>query len=84
MSTTKFIFNTPKHLHAAAMRKAKQDGVTLSAFLNFATRAYVRGELRVGTFDTELLNSIAEARRGVMDTQENVFARVHALRAKNK
>lgn len=39
--TTKIIFNTNKKLKAAAQKKARREGLPLSAVLNRATQAYV-------------------------------------------
>ena len=56
---TKIIFNTDKHLKAAAQKKARKQGLTLSAVLNLATRAYVDNEVTVDIIARDL----AEARQ---------------------
>lgn len=55
---TKVIFNIDTKVKHAAQKKARQQGVPLSAVLNFATRAYVSNE-----FDVDLVRrDINEAR----------------------
>ena len=44
---TKVIFNTPKALKIAAQKKAKQQGLTLSAVLNLAMQAYADDRIHV-------------------------------------
>jgi len=63
--TTKMIFNTDKKLKEAAMKKARGQGLTYSAVLNLATRAYVRDELEVDVLGRILedgRNAIREGR----------------------
>ena len=59
------IFNTDKKLKEAAMKKARGQGLTYSAVLNLATRAYVRDELEVDVLGRILedgRNAIREGR----------------------
>lgn len=58
--TIKVIFNTDKKLKDAAMKKARSQGMTLSAFLNFATRAYVNDSIRVDVLGEAIAQSRAE------------------------
>lgn len=58
--STKIIFNTDKKLKEAAQKKARGQGLTLSAMLNLATRAYVDDEIKIDVIARDL----AEARRG--------------------
>ena len=44
---TKIIFNTDKKLKSAAMKKARSQGLTLTAVLTMATRAFVDDEIDV-------------------------------------
>ncbi len=46
----KVIFNTNKKLKDAAMKKARKQGVTLSAVLNLATQAYVNDKMEIDFF----------------------------------
>lgn len=57
---TKVIFNTDKKLKDAAMKKARKEGITYSAFLNIATRMFVKDELEVDI----IARDISEARKG--------------------
>jgi predicted transcriptional regulator len=57
---TKIIFNTEKKLKDAAQKKAREQGLTLSAMLNLATRAYVDNDIQIDVIARDL----AEARRG--------------------
>jgi len=57
---TKMIFNIDQKVKKAAQKKAGSQGVPLIAVLNFATRAYVRGELDVDI----VARDIEEARHG--------------------
>lgn len=55
---TKVIFNTDKKLKVAAQKKAREQGITLSAMLNLATKAYVNDEIRIDV----IANDLAKAR----------------------
>lgn len=74
--TTKMIFNTDKKLKEAAMRKARKEGITYSAFLNIATRAYVRNELEIGAFEKELEQARDEMRQGKGISAEELYAKL--------
>jgi predicted TIM-barrel enzyme len=54
--TTQFMFKIEPRLKKAAMKKAKEEGTTFSSVLNFATTAFVDGQLRVGLVVNEELN----------------------------
>lgn len=56
---TKIIFNTDKKLKAAAQKKARSQGLTLSAVLNFATRAYVENDTTVDIIARDLARARA-------------------------
>lgn len=46
--TTSVVFKIDEKLKRSAMRRARQEGTTLSAFLKFATHDFVSGNLRFG------------------------------------
>ncbi|MBI4067965.1 hypothetical protein HY413_00975 [Candidatus Kaiserbacteria bacterium] len=66
---TKIIFNTDKHLKAAAQKKARKQGLTLSAVLNLATRAYVDNDMTVDIIARDL----AEARASKSIPAEEIY-----------
>ena len=45
--TTQFMFKIEPKLKKAAMKKARENGVSFSAVLNFIAKAYVTGELEI-------------------------------------
>lgn len=71
--TTKTIFNMDSALKKKAMKKAREDGLSLSAVLNLALRAYVGGGLRVGAFERSLASGLADVRAGRVISQEDLF-----------
>lgn len=70
--TVKVIFNMDKKLKEAAMKKAKQQGITYSAFLNLATRAYVDDRFKVDPLSLALERAREDIRRGNVYTDEEV------------
>jgi hypothetical protein len=70
--TTKIIFNTDQKLKDAAQKKAREQGLTLTAFLNLATRAFVDNELKIDV----IARDIAEARRGKSIPAAEVYRRL--------
>ncbi len=70
--TTRVIFNTDEKLKEAAMRKAKRQGLTYSAVLNLATRAYVNDELEVDLLARDLAEARAQIRHGKAYTEKEV------------
>lgn len=74
--TTKVIFNTDKKLKAAAMKKARKEGLTYSAVLNLATEAYVNNRLEITAFDRDLAVARAQMRRGEGIPQEEILRRL--------
>lgn len=55
---TQVIFKIEPKLKNQAIRKAKREGTTYSSVLKFATRAYVKGDFRVGLVrENELPNA---------------------------
>jgi len=74
--TTKVIFNIDAKLKEAAMKKAKRDGVTLSAVLNIATRKYVDNQLKIALFEAEMEEALKDVREGRTVPAEVVYQRV--------
>jgi antitoxin component of RelBE/YafQ-DinJ toxin-antitoxin module len=54
--TTQFMFKIDPKIKKAAMKKAKEKGITFSAFLIFATIAFVEGRLDIGLIVKEKPN----------------------------
>lgn len=73
---TKVIFNTDKRLKTAAMKKARSQGLTLSAVLNMATKAYVDDRIEISVFDRDLAEALEDVRKGRTTPQEKVFRRL--------
>ncbi|MEK7063579.1 MAG: hypothetical protein AAB955_02740 [Patescibacteria group bacterium] len=73
MSTTKIIFNTPKKLKEALAKKARKQGLTMSAVFNLAAQAYVDDRIVLSTFERDLLDGLADAKAGRVTPQEEVF-----------
>lgn len=73
---TKVIFNTDKHLKAAAMKKARSQGLTLSAVLNMATKAYVDNRIEISVFDRDLAKALEDVRKGRVTDAETVHRRL--------
>ncbi len=69
---TKIIFNTDKNLKEAAQKKARQQGLTLSAVLNLATQAFVNDDIRIDV----LARDLAEARKGRSIPAAEVYRRL--------
>ncbi len=61
-----------KKLKAAALKKARAQGLTLSAMLNLATRAYVDNEIEIDV----LARDLAEARKGKTIPAGEVYRRL--------
>ena len=61
---TKIIFNTDKKLKVAAQKKAKKQGLTLSAVLNRATRAYVEDSFDIGVISHDIARAREQIRQG--------------------
>lgn len=73
---TKVIFNTDKRLKAAAMKKARSQGLTLSAVLNMATKAYVDDRIEISVFDRDLAEALEDVRKGRVTDAETVHRRL--------
>jgi antitoxin component of RelBE/YafQ-DinJ toxin-antitoxin module len=72
MNTT-VLFNIDKKLKTAAMRKARSQGMTLTAVLNIATQAYVNESLQISAFERDIAQARREVREGKSFTQEAIF-----------
>ena len=70
---TKIIFNTPKKLKEALAKKAKKQGLTMSAVFNLAAQAYVDDRVVLTPFERDLLEGLADVRAGRVTPQEEVF-----------
>ena len=63
-ATTKMIFGIRPALKKAAMKKAREHGLSYASVLNVATQAYVDGSLNISAFDERMAQSIADAQVG--------------------
>ena len=80
--TSKTIFNMNTQLKKAAMKKARQQGWTLSAMLNFATRAYVEDRLSMEMLDPELARGLDDIKYGRVIPLEEAERRLKIRLAK--
>lgn len=71
--TSKTIFNMNTQLKKAAMKKARREGWTLSAMLNFATRAYVENRLTMQVLNPELVRALDDIEHGRVISLEEVM-----------
>ena len=71
---TKVIFNTDKKLKTAAMKKSKEQGITLSAFLNLAMQGFVDNDYTIKMLDREIAVAREDVRKGRVKSPEDVFA----------
>jgi len=74
--TTKTIFNMDTKLKKAAMKKARSEGTTLSSLLNFATRGYVSGSIKMTILDIRLQKAINDIEAGNFVTHEELVKRL--------
>ena len=63
-------------LKSAAMRKARTRGLSLSAFMNLATRAFVAGRIDIDLLDENLLKAREDIRYGRVIAQDKLFKRL--------
>ena len=73
---TKIIFNTDKELKSAAQKKARAQGLTLSAMLNLATRAFVDDDIKIDVVGHDIARAREEIRRGKFYTHEVAMKRL--------
>ena len=74
--TTKVIFNTDKKLKAAAMKKARGQGMTLTTVLNFATRAYVDNRMEIDVLGQMIEKGREDIRQGRVISEKEVYSRL--------
>lgn len=72
----KVIFNTNKKLKEAAMKKAREEGLTYSAVLNIATQAYVSDELKITALQRDLAIAREQVRQGKTIPAEEVYRKL--------
>ena len=58
------------------MKKARSEGMSYSAFLNIATRAYVNNSLAIDALARDLAQAREDVRHGRVIPQEEVFKRL--------
>lgn len=74
--TTKVIFNIDKKLKTAAMKKARGQGMTYSAFLNLATSAYVENRMEIDVIGQMIQRGREDIRQGRTIPAEEVYRRL--------
>lgn len=74
--TTKVIFNTDKKLKAAAMKKARGQGITLSSVLNFATKAYVDDRMKIDVLGQMIERGREDIRQGRIISEKEVYRKL--------
>lgn len=82
--TTKTIFNMDTKLKKAAMKKARSEGITLSSLLNFATRGYVNGDIKMTILDLRLEKAIKDIETGNFVTHEELVKRLNVKKDEKK
>ena len=73
---TKIIFNTDRKLKAAAQKKARAQGLTLSAMLNLATQAFVDDDIKIDIVGQDIARARDEIRAGKGIPAEDVYRRL--------
>ena len=73
---TKIIFNTDKKLKSAAMKKARSQGLTLTAVLTMATRAFVADEIGVDIVARDIARAKEQIRQGKGIPAEEVWKKL--------
>ncbi len=63
-------------LKKAAMKKARAQGLSLSAVLNLAAQSFVQGNLQVGAFERGLTEARTDVKAGRIISQEKLFKRL--------
>ncbi len=73
-TTTKVIFNVPTAVKNAAAKRAKREGVTLTALFTHAARAYGAGDLDIQAVDARPLRpSVAGAiKKAIEDAKKGI------------
>ncbi len=70
--TTKILFKTDKKLKDALMKKAKKQGLTMSAVFNMAAQAYVDDRIQLSVFERDLMRGMTDVRAGRVHTLDEV------------
>lgn len=65
-----------KQLKLATMKKARQEGLSLTGVLNIAARAYVSNRLKITALDKDLEEGLEDVRRGKAISQEELFKKL--------
>ena len=73
---TKIIFNTNRTLKEKAQKKARAQGLTLSAMLNLATRAFVDDTMQIDVIGRDIAAARAEIRAGKGIPANQVYRRL--------
>ncbi len=73
LKTSKVLMNMDTTLKKEVMRKARKEGMTLSAFLNFAAREYVNGHIKMTALQRDLAEAREDIRKGRTRPAEEVF-----------
>ncbi len=76
IKTSKVILNMDKQLKLATMKKARQEGLSLTGVLNIAARAYVSNRLKITALDKDLEEGLEDVRRGKAISQEELFKKL--------
>ncbi len=63
-------------LKTATMKKARERGLSLSAFLNLAARAFVAGRIDVDVLGDDLLKAREDVHFGRVISQDKLFRRL--------
>lgn len=74
--TTKVIFNLDKGIKEKVQRKARKQGITLSAMFNFAARAYANDSLEIDIVARDLAEARKEIREGKLIPAKEVYRRL--------
>ncbi len=73
---TRVIFNTDQKLKTAALRKARNQGTTLSTVLHLATKAYVDNRFEVDVLGQMIEKARGDARAGRLYTEKEVYRKL--------
>lgn len=74
--TTKTIFNMNTKLKKAAMKKTREEGITLTSFLNFAVKGYVDGNLKMTLLDRKIQQALNDIDSGKFITHEELVKKL--------
>jgi hypothetical protein len=74
--TSKTIFNMNTILKKDVMKKAKREGLTLSDVLNFAAKAYIKGDIQVRIVSRDTAEALDDIAHGRVISQEALFKKL--------